>query len=665
MIKELHEPLSKNSSADIVHQNNVAQDIRVIFEKNDYRGRITIFESPDKLSAWMRIVPERNSDRFYLDDILFILNNLGIVTGVKEQELETALAELGSQNNVLPDLILIAEGRPAIAGSDGQCEFLFDQVDPYVEKGQKILRITEPTEGMPGENIYGEIINPLPGTMPTVIPGDHVIENELHEFESEIFGKVNFENNVLTVEKVLHIKISADAMEATLTYTGTKKLTHNKIKEELYAHNIVSGIDDRAIDTLIKLFNEQNIPVTDVVVARGTPRKEGRDAEIKYHFHQTKGLSLNEYMEDGVIIRGTNVIKSVQKGQEIASITPHIDPINGKDIYGRILPARKVKKARLRAGKNVTISDDGLHFFSETGGRPIVEGDKISVHDVLTISGDVDYTVGNIDFDGIVEITGDVFDGFNVKASKSIIIGGVVGSSTLEAGLDILIQGGCKGLNKAKIICGGNIEAKYIHEFYVEARGNILVKNEIVSSTIMCLGRIFVKYGSIRGGILSAKKGIESLDIGNEIGIKTTLIPGDDFEINAECKKIEEDILKKHEELESLSKRVAPFVANKELIAKLPPDAQEKLKKTIYYMKTIQQEKVELLNRKNKLLEQSLQDATPEVVVMHYIHHGVVLKIGTSRRVISSLLEGPLRLYQENDRITVEPYSSKHKKKIP
>lgn len=452
-------------------------------------------------------------------------------------------------------------------------------------------------------------------------------------------------------------------MEATLTYTGSKKLTHSKIKEALYASTIVSGIDDAAINSLIAAFNEHNVPVQDVVVARGTPRQEGRDGELKFFFHQTKGLTPNEYIENGVIIRGTNVIKSVEKDQELACIIPHVDPINGKDIYGRILYARKVRKAKLRPGRNVKVSDDGLHFYADSGGRPILEGDKISVHDVLTIPGDLDYTVGNIDFDGIVEINGDVADGFTVKASKSIIIRGVVGASTIEAGLDIQIQGGCKGLNKAKIISGGNIEAKYIHEFYVRARGDILVKNEIVSCTIESLGRVFVRFGSIRGGILSAKQGIEAFDIGNDIGIKTTLIPGDDFELNAQCAEIDEAIVQKKKELETLSKMIAPFLKNRELIIKLPPEAQQKFKDTIHHIKTLQQEKAALNNQKNALIAQSLRDAIPEVVVMHYIHHGVILKIGSSRRVISSVLEGPLRLHEENDRITVEPYSEKRRTK--
>jgi len=79
-------------------------------------------------------------------------------------------------------------------------------------------------------------------------------------------------------------------------------------------------------------------------------------------------------------------------------------------------------KASLSAGKNVRVSEDRLHFFAEINGCPIVEtdrlGERISVSELFYVSGDLDLSVGNIDFDGIVEIGGDVEDGFKIKATK-------------------------------------------------------------------------------------------------------------------------------------------------------------------------------------------------------------------------------------------------------
>lgn len=123
-----------------------AGDIRVIYDKNDYRGRITIFESGDKLTAWMQISLEQGSgDRFYIDDIMYIIASLGIVSGVKEKEIE-AFLENPAPENTVPEKIIIAQGRPPINGVDGLCEILFDRDEPYVEKGQKFFALpTRPT----------------------------------------------------------------------------------------------------------------------------------------------------------------------------------------------------------------------------------------------------------------------------------------------------------------------------------------------------------------------------------------------------------------------------------------------------------------------------------------------------------------------------------------
>ena len=54
------------------------------------------------------------------------------------------------------------------------------------------------------------------------------------------------------------------------------------------------------------------------------------------------------------------------------------------------------------------------------------------VRPVLEIKGDVDYGTGNIDFNGDVHIFGDVREGFDVRATGTIIINGLVEAATVE-----------------------------------------------------------------------------------------------------------------------------------------------------------------------------------------------------------------------------------------
>lgn len=650
---------------DITKSNNVsiAAKKRVIHDKDHSKGRITISETIDKSKAYMSITPSPSGEIYSKDDIITIVKNLGITQGIKDKEIEIALSLL-KKEYCTTDSLLIAEGQSPVHGKDGEYEILFDQEHPFVEKNQLLVRIIDATSGEEGKDIYGKSIKPTPGKMSQVTPGTNVFKGQDNEFSSEVFGKATFNNNILSVNKILEVKVSDDRMEATLTCMEKINLTHENIKTELYSKNITYGIDNQAIDFVVSSINSNGEPIKNFLVASGKPCKEGRDGEIKIFFEINEIPCYKEQKDGSIDIRETNIVQTIKEGDELALLIPHVDPIPGKDVYGRIISAQKVKKVSLKPGKNVRVSEDGVHFFAETSGRPLFEGDKISVNEVLSIPGDLDLSVGNIDFDGIVEIDGNVEDGFKVKASKTITIRGFVGACELEAGLDIQINGGCNGKEQSNIICGRNLEAKYLNENKVISRGNITVRNEIVNSNLLSLGRVVVKSGSIRGGKIIAKKGIESYDIGSDMGVKTVLFPGEDFELNEKCKKIDECIIKINNEMEEINQMLAPLLKNKDLLSKLPEQQRDKLKETINHIKKLREEKDSLNNTKNKLITQSMQNALPEVVVYHYIFQGALLKIGKSRREIASKLEGPLRLYEENERVTVEPYSEKAREEV-
>jgi len=458
-------------------------------------------------------------------------------------------------------------------------------------------------------------------------------------------------------------------MDATLTYIGATKLTYTKIIDEIHAKGIKFGIDEPLIDNILASFEEEVKNIEDIVIVRGIKPQPGRDGSVKYSFitDSADNPHFKEKKDGSINIRETNVVQTVNEGDEIATITPHTPPQNGKDIFGKVFHVPKVKEVALKADKGVRSTADGLHFFAEQNGRPILEADRlghrISVDEVFSVKGDLDLKIGNIDFNGVVEIDGDVEDGFSVKATKSIFIGGSVGACEINSGGNLTIQGGCNGKEQATIYAGGDIEVRYFSETSVKSRGNIIVKNEIVNSDINTLGRVTVQSGSIRGGKILAKMGIESNDIGSDMGVKTILVPGADYELNAECKKIDDRIIEINKELEDINKRIAPLLKNKELLPKLPEEQRNKLKETIDYLSKIKEEKETLNNTKNSLIEKSRDDAIQEAVAHKVIYHSVILKIFDSRREIASLLEGPLRLYEDDERIVVEPYGDKARKR--
>ena len=89
----------------------------------------------------------------------------------------------------------------------------------------------------------------------------------------------------------------------------------------------------------------------------------------------------------------------------------------------------------------------------------LVEG-KVFVSDVYEVE-NVDLSTGNIDFEGSVQVKGNVSSNFVIRAGGNVIISGVVEGAYIEAGGNIIIARGMNGMTKGILKAGGNIVAKF------------------------------------------------------------------------------------------------------------------------------------------------------------------------------------------------------------
>jgi uncharacterized protein (DUF342 family) len=145
---------------------------------------------------------------------------------------------------------------------------------------------------------------------------------------------------------------------------------------------------------------------------------------------------------------------------------------------------------------------------------------EISVEDEYIIHGNVNFRVGIIDFNGVVDVRGEIRDHFDVKATKGVKVYGNIGVCNINTEGNVTFCG-IDGRNEGRIIAGGNIYANYLHDATIECAGDVVVSAEIHNCNIKALGKVVVDKGAIMGGICVALGGIES----NIIGSKSSSIP--------------------------------------------------------------------------------------------------------------------------------------------
>lgn len=220
---------------------------------------------------------------------------------------------------------------------------------------------------------------------------------------------------------------------------------------------------------------------------------------------------------------------NVRAGQILCEvISSPVSP--ARDVFGAAVPpdvnlSRAPEAPLVKLGERVAPRSDNeaVIVASEDG---CVRYDKgvLSVEKVLQVRGDVDFTIGNITFNGQVIVGGDVLAGFKISATGDVVVKGMVENAAIEAGGDIVITGGVAGRHGAShLTAGGGIKARYLHMVKVDCKRDLAVGVECIDSEITAGGDVTVVKGGIIGGTVRSAGQINAAVIGSEMCVPTTV----------------------------------------------------------------------------------------------------------------------------------------------
>ncbi|MCI9577046.1 MAG: DUF342 domain-containing protein [Clostridiales bacterium] len=331
------------------------------------------------------------------------------------------------------------------------------------------------------------------------------------------------ENGLQPAEGRICMRVSVDRLEAFLILLpplyGGEEITQEKVQEKITQQNIKVGLDQAAIH---QLAAGPSLYFKIVRVAAGIPPVHGEDGTIEEVVSRATGFRFVE-KENGIVdFRDMNWFQQVKEGEILCKILPPSEPQNGVDIYGNSVAGKPGKKAAVPSGKNTIINEEGTALVAKVDGQVLIQGDKYHVEQTMTINGNVDFSIGNLDVTGNIVVHGDVFSGFEVKATGDITVNGMIEGATVIAGGNIFVRAGMNGNAKGKLIAGKDIKCKFLENSIAEARGDIYLESSI-NSVVRSWGAVLVKSGKgvLIGGEITAMKTIEATAVGSKLNLAT------------------------------------------------------------------------------------------------------------------------------------------------
>ncbi|MGE5604691.1 MAG: FapA family protein, partial [Bacteroidota bacterium] len=417
------------------------------------------------------------------------------------------------------------------------------------------------------------------------------------------------------------------------------------------AEKVVFGIIDEAI---IEAINKHQLKP--VLIAKGKAPVNGADAEINYLFET--GVFRKAFTEDEfgrVDYRQVQNLQNVTVGQKIAEKIPPTPGEPGMNVRGEEVKANPGRDKQIKLGKNVAWTEDNLAIVSTINGEPSLANNKISVHEVHEIKGDVNFQSGNINFLGSVIIQGNVESGFKIEADGDVTIYGNVDSADIKAGGNIFIKGGISGMDKGKVICGGDFSAKYIEHATVDCEGTITVREAIMHCQVNADQKVVCEGGKglIVGGLTRSGEEISAKTIGSRLGTVTELEVGVKPKLKLEIQELEEQLKVNKESLDKAEKAIG-------LLSKmpnLPDDRKEMLQNLIKTSYALKAQINEADAKRQELLEEILVKSKEKgrIRVKEVIYPGIRVTMGKTTIMIQDEIKFAVLVYNEGE-IQIQPY---------
>lgn len=278
------------------------------------------------------------------------------------------------------------------------------------------------------------------------------------------------------------------------------------------------------------------------LLAKAIAPKHGDDTQFQPLTESDRRLTPTEDETGRVDMHQLHDFVVVEPGTPVMRRIPATRGEPGVNVVGEVLeakPGREFAYAKDCDGTQPADESPDI-LVASIKGHPVLLACGVRVDPVLKVKS-VDLSTGNIDFDGSIEVAGDVTSGFVLKASGDICVRGMVEAARVESGKSLLISGGVMGedggqdpqghaLLRTRLRAGQDLSAKFINLAEVSAGRDIVVKEYALQSHLIAGRDLLVGQpsgkGSVMGGRIKAARAVVANILGSEANVATDITVG-------------------------------------------------------------------------------------------------------------------------------------------
>ncbi len=447
-----------------------------------------------------------------------------------------------------------------------------------------------------------------------------------------------------TVEADLTEKFPAEGFSSIVEDCETL-LNPSRLIALLHQHHITDTIDKNAIDSFCTSFDQGQNPLP-TVIARGIEPLAGADGWFEL-LVKISGEE-QEFIPDSkgrVDLKRLNAYTEIEAEQKLGVIHPPEPGIPGCTVQGHRLEAPAGKPATIVAGEGVQLKYGGRMAFATRPGRALFDKTILTVVDQLVISGHVDFRVGHIDFNGFVDVKGDVLDDFDIRSTKGVKISGHVGACHIQSQGSVEVDS-MAGREIGHIFCQGDLHARYLNQVAVVCYGDVIVANEIRNSRIRATGHVVVERGAIVGGEVTALRGVSAATIGANSGQRTQIVAGVYFPDAERTDYMQRQLHSIEHQMNCLTTTIKPLMQHLRKGSQFIDAARIRLQILNDKLDSLHEQKNALIAEMMSSRPVTLETENPKINVLKDLKDGAVIILGKAREEMTFDRQGPLSIIE-------------------